>query len=276
MVSSWVNKTSGMPVNEVLGIANQQRANAQKTLGECYEVYKNCLASNPHMDPYQKGRIRGIVWELEQSFGHNHLYFSQSGQDRYVHEHFFKNQPTGTFLEIGGYNGWRGSNCYFFEKTLKWQGAIAEASPSQINEIRKCRDARIVHAAIADVNGTAEFIEVVSGLPQMSGLRKYLKEDMIKQVRSYNGHHEQIASVPAMTLGTLLDSLHLSQVDYCSIDVEGAERAILSGFDFAAYDIKVFSVETGSATNSVKDILVPAGYRLVDIIGVDEIYVKQS
>ncbi len=274
MASSWIDKISGMPIKEVLDIAYQQRANAQQKLVECHEVIKNCLKSNPKMNPDQKGRIKGVLWELEQSIWNNQLYFSQSGQDRYIHENFFKNKTGGTFLEIGGFNGWRGSNCYFFEKTLKWQGAIVEASPTRVEEIRKCRDARIVHAAIADTDGMAEFVDVVSGMIQMGGLKKYLKEDITKQVRSSANHKERLVKVPTMTLGALLDSLHLKQVDYCSIDVEGAERPILSGFDFAAYDIKVFSVESGSVKNSVRDILVPAGYRLVDILGCDEIYVK--
>lgn len=274
MASSWINQISGMATKEVLGMAYQQREEARSKLVECYEVYTNFLKNHPEMDLYQKGRIRELVWELEQGFGHNHLYFSAAGQDRYVHESFFKNSPAGIFLEIGGYNGWRGSNCYFFEKTLKWQGAIVEASPSRIEEIRACRDAKIVHAAIADANGMAEFVDVMSGLPQMSGLRKYLREEMVKQIRSYTDHRERLVSVPMMTLAALLDSLQLKQVDYCSIDVEGAERPMLNGFDFSAYDIKVFSVETGSAASSVKDILEPAGYRLVDIVGCDEIYAR--
>jgi hypothetical protein len=78
-----------------------------------------------------------------------------------------------------------------------------------------------------------------------------------------------------MTLASLLDSAGLKHVDYCSIDVEGAERSILENFNFRDYDIGVFSIES-SDTTSLKDILAPAGYRLADVIGSDEIYVRDG
>ena len=79
-----------------------------------------------------------------------------------------------------------------------------------------------------------------------------------------------------MRLSTLLNKYNLKTVDYCSIDVEGAERLILSCFDFDDYDIRVFSIENGDRNNAVGygDIMKPAGYRLVSILGVDEIWTK--
>ena len=87
---------------------------------------------------------------------------------------------------------------------------------------------------------------------------------------------ETIVSVPTMRLDTLLTVHNIRHVDYCSIDVEGAERAILSDFDFQAFDISVISLENnaGNEADSLADILKPAGYRLAAVIGVDEIWVK--
>ncbi len=77
-----------------------------------------------------------------------------------------------------------------------------------------------------------------------------------------------------MRLDSLLAKHKIKHIDYCSIDVEGAERSILSGFDFNAFDVSVFSVEnnSGSLSESVRDILEPVGYRLFEVIGRDEIY----
>ena len=35
----------------------------------------------------------------------------KAGQDRYLNEQIFKNRRNGTFVEIGGHDGWTGSNC---------------------------------------------------------------------------------------------------------------------------------------------------------------------
>jgi hypothetical protein len=95
-------------------------------------------------------------------------------------------------------------------------------------------------------------------------------------MRNNPKHKERIVTVPTMRLDRLLTEHELQHVDYCSIDVEGAERSILADFDFGAFDIAVISVEnnTWSRAGSVRDILEPAGYRLIDVIGADEIYKK--
>jgi hypothetical protein len=69
-----------------------------------------------------------------------------------------------------------------------------------------------------------------------------------------------------MRLERLLREHDFDHVDYCSIDVEGAERSILTDFDFAAFDITVLSVENNlrSAAGTLRDILEPAGYRPPD------------
>ena len=43
----------------------------------------------------------------------NQDFFSQSGQDKCVKNFFFKNLKNGFFVEIGAYDGIKGSNCFF-------------------------------------------------------------------------------------------------------------------------------------------------------------------
>jgi hypothetical protein len=100
----------------------------------------------------------------------------------------------------------------------------------------------------------------------------------LDQVRGFPGHHERKVKVAMLTLGDLLDSLDFKRIDYCSIDVEGAERAILQNFNFQNYDISVFSVENaaGDCSTSLRDVFSPVGYRLTAVIGDDEIYVRND
>lgn len=48
-------------------------------------------------------------------------------------------------------------------------------------------------------------------------------------------------------LEAMLRTLGVMTVDYCSLDVEGAEPAILAAIDFDSIDIKVFTVEVNDA-----------------------------
>jgi FkbM family methyltransferase len=268
----------GASVQQGVNHALQSVEQAKQTLSECHRVLTDVMAGVVNMDIYTRGHLRARIWELEQMFGHKGPFLSATGQDQFIYETFFKRKKDGVYLEIGGYNGWRGSNCYFFEKTLGWRGVIVEASPTLVRGIGDYRNARIVHAAIADKNGVAEFMDVVSGATQMGGLVEHYVRARLDKVRTYPGHIEQRVRVPTMTLASLLGSAGLKHVDYCSIDVEGAERSILENFNFRDYDISVFSIENDvlNDSTSVKDIFVPAGYRLADVIGIDEIYVREG
>lgn len=266
------------PVQSVLVDNQEAVAGAKRVLSDCYDTYRAILSGNYKTDLYSRGRLRARIWEIEQMFGVRGVFLSAAGQDQFIYETYFRNKKNGVYLEIGGYDGWRGSNCYFFEKTLNWKGAIVEASPTWVKEIGKYRNAEVVHAAISDSNGYAEFVDVISGATQMGGLSRNYFGPRLPQVRAYPGHEERQVTIPAMTLGTLLNSLNMKQVDYCSIDVEGAEFSILKDFEFHNYDISVFSIENalGIHDASVKEVLTSSGYQLTDVIGDDEIYVKNG
>ena len=213
------------------------------------------------------------------SWGAHVRYFSQAGQDRYLNEQIFRNRRNGTFVEIGAYDGWMGSNCVFFEKVLGWTGLVVEASPRLVRQIGETRSARVVHAAVSDRDGTADFLEVTSGLMQMSGLVEHYPDETLGAIRLDKRHAETVVTVPAARLDTLLRTHGLRQIDYCSIDVEGAERAVLRSIDFNEFDIAVLSIENnraGPEPASYADILGPAGYRRAAVVGKDEIWVRRS
>lgn len=63
------------------------------------------------------------AWIVAEAGLHD-WYFSQAGQDRYLDERIFKNKRNGTFVEIGSYDGWMGSNCVFFEKVRDRTGLV--------------------------------------------------------------------------------------------------------------------------------------------------------
>jgi FkbM family methyltransferase len=217
------------------------------------------------------------LWQVEKQLGLHSRYFSQAGQDRYLNERIFGNKRDGTFVEVGGYDGWTGSNCVFFEKVLGWTGLVVEASPQLVGRIGETRSAKVIHAAVSDREGTAEFLEVTSGLTQMGGLIDHYHAETLQRVRRDERHSEIAVTVPSTRLDTLLRAHGLQKIDYCSIDVEGAERAVLRSLDFDAFDITALSIENSRpGRESYEDIMDPAGYRQVAVLGFDEIWVRRS
>ncbi len=268
-------KYEGRRVTEIVRTLNGEVGAA---LEEARAAYRLCLRHD-RLAEHLKGFVRMHLWQVEKQLGLHARYFSQAGQDRYLDERIFRSKRNGTFVEIGGYDGWMGSNCVFFEKVLGWTGLVVEASPQFVQRIGETRSAEVVHAAVSDQDGTAEFLEVTSGLTQMGGLMDHYPGEALGRIRRDKRHAETVVTVPATRLDTLLRARGLQKIDYCSIDVEGAERAVLRSLDFDEFDIAALSIEnnrSGPAPASYADIMGPAGYRQVAVLGKDEIWVKGS
>ena len=266
-------KYDGRRVDEIVRTLNGY---VRAVLDEARAAYRLCLLQD-NLSEHLQGYVRMHLWQVEKKLGGHARYFSQAGQDRYVAERIFRNRRNGTFVEIGGYDGWEGSNCVFFEKVLGWTGMVVEASPGLVRRIGETRSARVVHAAVADRDGTAEFLEVTSGMKQMGGLTDHYPAEQLRRLRRAEGHAETVVAVPATRLDTLLRAHGMKRIDYCSIDVEGAERAVLRSLDFAEFDITALSIENNRPGHeSYQDIMDPAGYRQVTVLGVDEIWVRRS
>ena len=248
----------------------------RSVLKEGRAVYQLCLRQQ-NLSAHRKGWVRMQLWEVEKQLGLHSRYFSQAGQDRYLNERIFSNKRNGTFVEVGGYDGWMGSNCVFFEKVLGWTGLVIEASPQLVGRIRETRSAKVIHAAVSDRDGAAEFLEVTAGLTQMGGLIDHYRADTLQRIRRDERHSEMAVTVPSTRLDTLLRAHGLAEIDYLSIDVEGAERAVLGSLDFDEFDITALSIENSRpGRESYEDVMAPAGYRQVAVLGFDEIWVRQS
>ena len=163
-------KYHGRRMDEVVRSAN---GDIRSALEEGRAVYQLCLRQQ-NLPAHREGNLRMQLWQVEKQLGLHSRYFSQAGQDRYLNERIFSNKRDGTFVEIGGYDGWMGSNCVFFEKVLGWTGLVVEASPQLVRRIGETRSARVIHAAVSDRDGAAEFLEVTAGLTQMGGLDRPL------------------------------------------------------------------------------------------------------
>lgn len=237
-------------------------------VNEAYRAYQRSLTLNPHNPRAKKG-----AWVARKGLGEAGDYRSSAGQDEFVHKSFFRDRREGVFLDIGAYDGITGSNTYFFERNLEWTGVCFEPSPGQFQRLIQNRTARCINACLSNYDGEAQFLDVIEGLTMMGGLIENYDRQALDMLHTRAGQQLEHRTVKVMRLSSFLKDACITDIDYCSIDVEGSEMNILRDLDFGLTRIEVFSVENNHENNhDIKDFLEAVGYLFVDKVGADEIY----
>ncbi len=202
---------------------------------------------------------------------------AQHGEEFFIWEQLgFK--PRGTFIEIGAYDGVSLSNSLFFEQ-LGWKGVLIEAHPELAEKCRQSRPgATVVHAALGPDDGGSVSFSMVrgeSGLDTLSFVST--TEQHRNRIKARSGDIEQV-EVPSRSLRGVVDEVRLGEVDWISVDVEGAELEVLKGADLGSLRPRVLLVEdnSGGSDSGVSDFLSGFGYRLELKIGCNDLYVRQS
>ena len=69
-----------------------------------------------------------------------------------------------------------------------------------------------------------------------------------------------------------------SKIDFISIDTEGSEYEILSGFDFFKFEVVFFAIETSHNESKIKDLMLQNGYSQIyrSASGWDRWFIKNS
>lgn len=223
-----------------------------------------------------RGQINHQIWECERIAGRRAQFFSQSGQDSFLDERIFKGRRNGVFVEIGGYDGISGSNCLFFELMRGWSGILIEPSPTQFAKAKAFRRATCLQLALADAQGEAEFLDVVEGFSQMSGLTASYDQKLREAVEANPHHKGELIRVKTRTLSQILDQQFLKEIDYISLDVEGGEMAVLSGFPFERYRVHAWTVENNTGSTEIPTLMQEKGYQRIEALGVDDVYVLKD
>jgi len=243
----------------------------RKALAEGHGLLKTLAGEVTHAP--SRGTINQQVWDCERALGLNAQFFSQSGQDAFLDREVFRGKRDGVFVEIGGYDGIAGSNCLFFELMRGWTGLLIEPSPTFFARAAAFRRATCLQVAVADQEGEAEFLDVTEGLSQMSGLTASYDASLRAAVEADTRHRGALIRVPTTTLAAILDEHGLAEVDYISLDVEGGEMAVLSSFPFERYRVIAWTSENNTGGTEIPELMHDRGYRRVETLGVDDVYV---
>ena len=252
--------------------ANQRLERAERLLLEAERLLSN---EADRIGGLRAGLLRQRAWRAAQSIrGWKPTWFSQAGQYKYLDEQVFGGRRKGFFLDVGGYDGVSGSNTLFFELFRDWDGILIEPTPNFFELARQSRRCRCLQTAVAGETGEAEFMFVKSGFRQMSGLTSSYDQTVLEKVRADQRHEEESIKIMSRTLGDILREAGVRQVDYVSLDVEGAEPGILNAFEFDEFDIRAWSIENNDGDDAIANLMASKGYRRARCIGSDEIYVK--
>lgn len=216
--------------------------------------------------------IMKFIPQAARSFLHRFLYknsiwMSQLGQDYWIYGEAFNEKRFGYFLDIGAHDGIYWNNTYILESKYNWVGICIEANPITFEELKNNRSAECLNVCLDRSEGEVNFI--------LKGALGGIVDQDVDNKESDTGTDEVIR-LKTMTLISVLENHHApSIIDYLSIDVEGAEERIISGFDFHKYIFRCITIER--PTKFLRELFKDHGYILIkEIPTLDCFYIHQN
>ncbi|XP_037800759.1 uncharacterized protein LOC119595721 [Penaeus monodon] len=183
-------------------------------------------------------------------------HFSQYTQSR-IACRLLEGLEKGFFLEAGALDGEDKSNSLYFERERSWTGLLVEPDPSLYKTlVSKKRKAFSINAAFSLANAS----DVANFVPHR-GLGHLVPK----------GHK----GIPVKTvpIATLLRALDVSQIDYFSIDIEGAELKVLATFPWDKVKIRLMCIEVNHiGIERVNSFMEERGYMYVGKRDIDAWY----
>lgn len=212
-----------------------------------------------------KQMIKSLVKRLVQG-----KYFSLNQLDRKLEK--YVDHDDGYFVELGANDGVTQSNSLYFERHRGWRGVLVEPAPQNFLKCRQNRSVRnsIYCAACVSFDYDQEFVRIAYSNLMSTPIS--LESD-IQDPRAHArlgdrflGQDETMFEFGAVArpLNSLLqDAGAPKQIDFLSLDVEGAELEVLKGVDHEAFRFKFILVECRDFTK-LNAYLEGKGYRFVE------------
>ena len=207
-------------------------------------------------------------WQ-QRTWGRPEPYGSQDGEDAIIAD-LFPGVTNGCYVDIGAGEAISCSNTYrLWEKG--WRGLLVEPRKDAVYDLCYHRWGDVVYPVCA-----SNYI----------GTNKLYLHGSVSSMRAEWNIEEQAAPwSETETMHSILAKFPVIRdtCQLCSIDVEGAEREVLEGIDWATFRPKVFVVEYliyGASPpkndNSAEwePMLLEQGYKLEATTGLNKIYVR--
>ena len=209
-------------------------------------------------------------------------YQSQWDQDKILNNELFKNNKNGIYIDIGAHDGISGSNSYFFEKKLQWDGICIEANPNIYKSLVKNRTSKNLNCAIYNKNDKIEFCLNEGYTEMLSGIKETYDNQHVERINSeinLTGGKQNKITVNCFTLNHILEKYNYSIIDYLSIDTEGSEKEIITNIDFNKYHINVINFEVNYENENYKLIqkyLLDNNFKFYKKIQGDDVFINNK
>ena len=179
--------------------------------------------------------------------------FERLGSDRYSHPAYddldrklaaYLPERGCTFVEAGAYDGYWGSNTYWFERFRGWSGVLIEPLPEMARLARKERPrSQVFQCALVPPEYPNTRVTLLFG-GIMSVVAGAWDGEEEEHARVGAGSSETFEiDVPARLLSDVLDEASLDRIDLVTLDVEGYEPAALRGLDLARHRPRFLLIE---------------------------------
>ncbi len=177
---------------------------------------------------------------------------------------FFGNKPAGFFVEVGANDPVEGSQTWHLEQA-GWSGVLVEPQPDLAETLRQTRTAKVCAVACSSPEYAGGTLPLHIAGP-FSSFDPALMVAGVKPAAPIE--------VPVRTLDSVLtDAGAPAPIDFLSVDVEGHEINVLSGFDFVRWRPRLILLEDHVVNLTKHRFMQRAGYRLVRRTGLNAWYV---
>jgi FkbM family methyltransferase len=186
-------------------------------------------------------------------------------------------KKNGYYVDVGANDGRAFSNTYHLD-VAGWQGILVEPILHNVfrqKELRSLDRNHFIYAACVDANYRQETVKL-----SYSGLMTIAEHISSKTELNWSDNgveflkdNEFTAEIwaPAKTLTSILDSCDAPrQMDFLSLDVEGAESSVLRGLDFGKYKFEFICIET-EFDSEASDLLQKNHYTVIENLGANQL-----
>lgn len=170
---------------------------------------------------------------FEQTLPADQKWYSQAGQDQLIVE-LLNGKTNGYFIDLAANDAVSLSNTYSLEKSYDWNGLCIEPNPVYWYNLT-FRDCQVIGAVVGQERMEKVHFRFqagdhggISGEGFDNG-KRWQKESLLTYT---------------VTLQEILERTHAPiEIDYLSLDVEGAEAFVLKNFPLNKYKIKLITAE---------------------------------
>jgi FkbM family methyltransferase len=212
-----------------------------------------------------------ILWRYLNNLKHKNLkYKSNNNLDKKIESYL--NFNNGYFVELGANDGISQSNSYYFEKYRDWKGILIEPVPCNYLKCLKNRSkkTKVFCNACVSFDYKEKFVEIIYSnlMSTPLGLETDIgdEENWILQGKQHLKEDEDnfnFGAVANQLNNILLEASAPKQIDFLSLDVEGAEIEVLKGINHNEYRFKFICIESKNL-EKISNYLSMNNYLLIE------------